>query len=411
MPRQNANKLASLLALAGLMTGVSAPAYAATGDVVIGVLNDQSSIYAALHGPGSVLAAHMAVEDFGGKVNGHDVKIIFADHQNKPDVAVAVARQWLDEQGVDVIVDVPNSAVALAVADIVKQKNKVLLDSGGNTNRLTGDACTPNTVHWTLDNWADINGTIAAVAAHGGKTWFFLSVDAETGYDMERQSQPMLDRAGARMVGAVRYPLGTSDYSSFLLQAQSSKADVIAIAGGGVDVDNIVKQAREYRIQTNGQVFAGLAAYEPNVKGIGLDAAQGMILTVPFYWNLNDDTRRFAARFAERFNGRMPTAYQAGVYTGLLHYLKAAAKVADPADGRSVVAEMKALPTDDPLFGKGMVRVDGRAIHPMYVLVAKTPAESQGEWDLMKLLQVIPADQAFKPLDPACPLVAAAQHG
>jgi branched-chain amino acid transport system substrate-binding protein len=397
-------KWTGLLVMACLAVGVG-PARASSQDVVVGVLNDQSSVYAALHGPGSVVAAQMAVEDFGGTVNGRPVKVIFADHQNKPDTAVAIARQWLDQDGVDAIIDVPNSAVALAVADIVKQKNKVLLDSGANTNRLTGDLCTPNTVHWTLDNWADINGTIAAVAAHGGDTWFFLSVDAETGYDMERQAKPMLDRAGAKMVGVVRYPLGTSDFSSFLLQAQASKAKVIAIAGGGVDVDNIVKQGREYRIQDGGQSFAGLAAYEPNVKSIGLNAAQGMVLTVPFYWNLNDATRAFSERFAKRFHGQMPTAYQAGIYTGVLHYLKSAAKVDDPADGRKVVAEMKALPTADPLFGKGSVRADGRAIHPMYVLVAKTPAESQSEWDLMKLLQTIPADQAFKAPDPACPLV------
>jgi branched-chain amino acid transport system substrate-binding protein len=392
------------LGLLALAVGIG-QARASSPDLVIGVLNDQSSVYATLHGPGSVVAAQMAVEDFGGKVNDRAVKVIFADHQNKPDVAVAIARQWLDQDGVDAIIDVPNSAVALAVADVVKQKNKVLLDSGGNTNRLTGDLCTPNTVHWTLDNWADINGTIAAIATHGGDTWFFLSVDAETGYDMERQAKPMLDRAGAKMVGVVRYPLGTSDFSSFLLQAQASKAKVIAIAGGGVDVDNIVKQAREYHLQDGGQSFAGLAAYEPNVNSIGLNAAQGMVLTVPFYWDLNDATRAFSKRFAERFHGQMPTAYQAGIYTGVLHYLKSVAKVDDPTDGRKVVTEMKALPTDDPLFGKGSVRIDGRAIHPMYVMVAKTPAESQGEWDLMKLLQTIPADQAFKPLDPACSLV------
>ncbi len=410
MRMQATTKLGLLLALFGFIVGPATGGHAEGNELVIGVLNDQSSIYAALHGPGSVVAAQMAVEDFGGTVNGRTVKLLVADHQNKPDVAVGIARRWMDVDGVSAIVDVPNSAVALAIADLVKQKNKVLLDSGGNTNRLTGDLCTPNTVHWTLDNWADINGTIAAVAAHGGDTWFFLSVDAETGYDMERQAKPMLDQAGASIVGVVRYPLATADFSSFLLKAQTSNAQVIAIAGGGVDVDNIVKQGNEYHVQDGGRSFAGLAAYLPNVKAIGLQAAQGMVLTVPFYWNLNDNTRAFSARFAERFQGRMPTAYQAGVYTGMLHYLKSAARVSDPTDGAKVVAEMKALPTDDPLFGKGMVRIDGRAIHPMYVLQAKAPSESKGEWDLLKLLDTIPADEAFKPLDPACPLVAASKQ-
>ncbi len=410
MRSQAIAKFTVLLALFGWIIGLAAPVHAEGSDLVLGVLNDKSSIYAALHGPGSVVAAQMAVDEFGGKLNGRAIKVIVADHQNKPDVAGEIARHWMDVDGVSAIVDVPNSAVALAISGLVKQKNKVLLDSGGNTNRLTGDLCTPNTVHWTLDNWADINGTIAAIAKHGGKTWFFLSVDAETGYDMERQAKPMLEAAGASIVGVVRYPLATPDFSSFLLQAQASKAQVIAIAGGGVDVDNIVKQGNEYRLQEGGQSFAGLAAYEPNVKAIGLKAAQGMVLTVPFYWDLNDNTRKFSDAFSQRFQGRKPTAYQAGVYGAVLHYLKSAARVSDPTDGAKVVAEMKALPTDDPLFGKGKVRIDGRAIHPMYVLQAKTPSESTGEWDLMKLLDTIPAEQAFKPLDPACPLVAAAKQ-
>jgi branched-chain amino acid transport system substrate-binding protein len=410
MRSQAIAKSAVMLALFGWIVGLTVPLHAEGSDLILGVLNDESSIYAALHGPGSVVAAQMAVDEFGGKLNGRPIKVIVADHQNKPDVAVEIARHWMDVDGVSAIVDVPNSAVALAISGLVKQKNKVLLDSGGNTNRLTGDLCTPNTVHWTLDNWADINGTIAAVARHGGKTWYFLSVDAETGYDMERQAKPMLEAVGASIVGVVRYPLATPDFSSFLLQAQASKAQVIAIAGGGVDVDNIVKQGNEYRLQDGGQIFAGLAAYLPNVKAIGLKAAQGMVLTVPYYWDLNDNTRKFADAFAQRFQGRKPTAYQAGVYGAVLHYLKSAARVSDPTDGAKVVAEMKALPTDDPLFGKGKVRIDGRAIHPMYVLQAKTPSESTGEWDLMKLLDTIPAEQAFKPLDPACPLVAAAKQ-
>ncbi len=355
----------SCLAWGAITLGVRAEI---PGDITIGVLNDQTSLYADLHGPGSTIAAQMAVDDFGGKVNGHPVHVIVADHQNRPDVASELARRWIDRDGVNAIVDVDNSAVALAVATIVKDKNSVLLDTGANTNRLTGDACSPNTVHWTLDNWADINGSITTLADRGEDSWFFLSVDAETGYDMERQAKPMLEAHHAKMVGVVRYPLNSSDFSSFLLQAQASKAKIIAIAGGGGDVDNIVKEGREFGLQANGQQFAALAGYQANVRGIGLAAAQGMTITDAFYWDLDDNTRAFSKRFAERFKGRMPTSYQAGVYSAVLHYLKAVKKLNAVKDGSAVVAEMKAEPIDDPLFGKGEIRVDGRAIHPMYVL-------------------------------------------
>jgi len=375
------------------------------GDVVLGVLNDETSLFADLHGPGSVVAAQMAIDDFGGKVNGHPIRLLVGDHQNKPDVAAQIARKWFDELGVDAIVDVDNSAVALAVSTIAREKDRVLLDTGANTNRLTGDACSPNTIHFTLDNWADIHGSITAMAGHGADTWFFLSVDSETGYDMERQSRPMLEKLGARIVGTVRYPLNTPDFSSYLLKAQSSKAKVIAIAGGGQDVANIVKQAREFGLQQGGQQIAALAAYMTDVRAIGLPVAQGMIITDAFYWDLNPQTRAFAKRFAERFKGRMPTSYHAGVYAAVLHYLKAVSALNEADDGKAVVAQMKAMPTDDPLFGHGEIRVDGRAIHPMYVFKVKAPAESKGDWDVLDLLDTIPEDQAFKPLDPACFLV------
>jgi branched-chain amino acid transport system substrate-binding protein len=400
------NILRRVAAAALLGTMLGGPASAEIkGDVVIGVLNDETSLFADLHGPGSVVAAQMAIDDFGGKVNGHPIRLLVGDHQNKPDIASQIARKWFDEEGVNMIVDVDNSAVALAVSTIAREKDGVLLDTGANTNRLTGDACSPNTIHFTLDNWADIHGTIDAMAGHGADTWFFLSVDSETGYDMERQAKPMLEKTGAKMIGSVRYPLNTPDFSSYLLQAQASKAKVVAIAGGGQDVANIVKQAREFGLQQNGQQMAALAAYITDVRGIGLPVAQGMIMTDAFYWDLNPQTRAFAKRFAERFRGRMPTSYHAGVYAAVLHYLKAAAALNEVKDGNAVVAQMKAMPTDDPLFGHGEIRVDGRAIHPMYVLKVKSPAESKNEWDVYDLIETIPADQAFKPLDPACPLV------
>jgi branched-chain amino acid transport system substrate-binding protein len=347
----------------------------------------------------------MAIDDFGGRVNSHPIRLLVGDHQNKPDIASQIARNWFDEEGVNAIVDVDNSAVALAVTTIAREKNGVLLDTGANTNRLTGDACSPNTVHFTLDNWADIHGTIDAMAGHGADTWFFLSVDSETGYDMERQAKPMLEKLGAKMTGSVRYPLNTPDFSSYLLQAQASKAKVVAIAGGGQDVANIVKQAREFGLQQNGQQMAALAAYITDVRGIGLPIAEGMIMTDAFYWDLNPQTRAFAKRFAERFKGRMPTSYHAGVYAAVLHYLKAVAALNEEKDGKAVVAQMKAMLTDDPLFGHGEIRVDGRAIHPMYVLKVKAPAQSKNDWDVYDLIETIPADQAFKPLDLACPLV------
>jgi branched-chain amino acid transport system substrate-binding protein len=391
------------LALGAVMTTGCAQAEI-TGPVKIGILNDQSGLMSVLHGPGSVVAAKMAVEDFGGSVNGHPIEIVVADHQNRPDVASEIARRWIDVDGVDAIFDVPNSAVAIAVVDVVKEKNSVLIDTGAGTNRLTGDKCSANSIHWNQDNWAQINGTVKTLVEKGMKSWFFLTVDAETGYDMERQARPMLQAGGAKEVGSIKYPLGSSDFSSFLLQAQASKAQAIAIAGGGNDVDTIIKQGAEFAIQAGGQTFATLAAYEVNMRGAGLDLAQGTVLTDSFYWDQTDATRAFSKRFAERFNGRKPTAHQAGVYSAILHYLKAATKANEVKDGALIIKTMKEIPTDDPLFGKNYIRKDGREIQPMYVYQTKSPSESRYDWDDLKLIATIPAESAFKPLDPACPL-------
>lgn len=373
--------------------------------VKIGVLNDESGVMSSLQGPGSVVAAKMAVEDFGGKVNGHPVEVIVADHQNRPDIASEIARRWIDVDGVDAIVDVPNSAVAIALVNIVKEKNSVMINTSAGTNRLTEDMCSANTVHTNQDNWAQINGTVNTLLAKGMNTWFFLTVDAETGYDMEKQAAPALKAGHAKVLGRIHYPLGTTDFSSFLLQAQASGAKVIAIAGGGDDVNAAIKQGAQYGIQAGGQHFATLAAYEMNIRGVGLKLAQGTILTDSFYWDQNDATRAFSKRFAARFHGNMPTSHQAGVYSAVLHYLQSVSKINEVRDGRKVVAEMEALPVDDPLFGKGYIRKDGREIIPMYVYQAKSPAESKGGWDDLKLIATIPADKAWKPMDKSCPLV------
>jgi len=399
-------RLTSLMASCAILFAGAANAEISGGVVKIGILNDQSGLMSVLHGPGSVVAAKLAIEDFGGTVNGKPIEVIVADHQNRPDTGSEIARRWIDVDGVDAIFDVPNSAVAIALVDIVTQKNSVMINTGAGTNRLTEDKCSPNTLHWNQDNWSQINGTVSALTSEGMDSWFFLTVDAETGYDMEKNAQPMLEKGKAKMVGSIRYPLGTPDFSSFLLQAQASGAKVIAIAGGGDDVNTAIKQGAEYGIQQAGQRFATLAAYQANMRGIGLKLAQGTVLTDSFYWDQTDATRAFSDRFAAQFQGRKPTAHQAGVYSAVLHYLKAVSKIDEDRDGAKVVAAMKELPTDDPLFGPGSVREDGRKLQPMYVYQTKSPEESKGDWDDLKLIGTIPADEAFKPLDKSCSLVA-----
>jgi len=396
--------LAALVALASL---AAAPALAQISDgvVKIGVLTDMSSLYTDISGAGSVIAAQMAVEDSGIEKRGFKVEIISADHQNKPDVGSAIARQWYDADKVDVIVDVPNSGVALAVNQITRDKGKAFLNSGAASSDLTGKACSPNTVHWTYDTWMLANGTSSAIVKTGGDTWFFLTADYAFGQAMERDAEAVVLKNGGKVLGKVRHPLNTQDFSSFLLQAQASKAKIIGLANAGGDMINSIKQAAEFGIVKGGQNLAGLLVFVTDIHSLGLNAAQGLIFTETFYWDMNDQTRAFAKRFAERDKGIHPTMVHAGVYSSVLHYLKAVEALKSD-DGTKVIAEMKETPTDDPLFGKGTIRADGRKIHPAYLFEVKKPSDSKYAWDYYKLRATIPADQAFRPVTQGdCPLV------
>src|SRR3954454_15915150 len=372
----------------------------------IGVLNDQSGVFSTYQGIGSVVAAPMAVEDYGAKAAGRPVEVITADHQNKTDVGVAIARRWYENENVDAIFDLPNSAIALAVASMSEQKNKVFVGSGAGTALLTGEKCTPNTVHWTYDTYAYGRGLGKDVVAQGGKKWFFLTADYAFGHDLEKQATEAVKAAGGEVVGAVRHPLGTADYASFLLQAQASGADIVGIANAGDDTITSMKQAAEFGLTTK-QKLVGLILGMNGLPALTLKAAQGAQIMNPFYWDLNEGTRSFAVKFAERHPQKnYPNDMQAGVYASVIHSLKAVDKVGGAADGKAVVAAMKALPTDDPLFGKGFIRADGRKIHPLYLLEVKKPDESQSKWDLLKVVGTVPGEDAFRPeKDGGCPLV------
>ena len=364
----------------------------------LAVLNDMSSVYADYQGIGSVIAAQMAVEDYGGKVAGRRLEILSADHQNKPDVGSNIARQWLDIDGVDLILDIPNSAVALAVANLVRDKNKVFVASGAGTTLLTGAQCSPNNVHWTYDTYAQGRAIANAIMKRGGKTWFFVTSDYAFGHDLEKQASEGVIAGGGKVLGAVRHPLGTNDFSSFLVSAQASGAQVIAFANAGGDLINSLKQAAEFKLGDK-HTLTGLIFDVNGVPALGLPAAQGLLAVDPFYWDINDGTRAWSRRFQARHPQKnMPNDMQAGVYAGTLHYLKAVDKVGSPSDGRAVVAAMKSMPTDDALFGKGVIRQDGRKMHPMYLFEVKKPAESKGDWDYYKPIGTIPAEQAFRPL-------------
>ncbi len=392
--------IAALVLVAG-----TAHAQISDGIVKIGVLNDQSSLYADLAGQGSVVAARMAVEDYGAAAKGLKVEIIFADHQNKPDVGSQIARQWYDAEKVDLIIDVPNSGVALAVNQITREKKKAFIVSSAATSDLTGKACSPNTIHWTYDTWALANGTGNAIVKTGGDTWFFITADYAFGHALERDTEAVVIKSGGKVLGKVRHPLNNQDFSSFLLQAQASKAKIIGLANAGGDTTNAIKQGAEFGLVKGGQNFAGLLVFITDVHAMGLEKAQGLIFTESFYWDLNDKTRAFAKRFAERDRGIHPTMIHAGVYASVLHYLKAVTALKSD-DGTTVIAKMKEMPTDDSLFGKGIIRADGRKIHPVYLFEVKKPSESKGPWDYYKLRATIPAEQAFRPLDQGdCPLV------
>ncbi|MYZ49870.1 ABC transporter substrate-binding protein [Propylenella binzhouense] len=393
-----------ILAAAAAML-LSGTALAQGIDVKIGVLNDRSGVYADLSGEGSVVAARMAVEDFKAADKGINVTIVSADHQNKPDIASSIARRWIDQDGVDVIVDVPTSSAALAVNEVVREKNKVFLNSGAAASDLTGAKCSPNLVHWTYDTWALAHGTGQAMVERGGDTWFFVTADYAFGHALERDTAAVVEAAGGKVLGSVKHPFPGQDFSSFLLQAQASGAKVIGLANAGGDTINSIKQASEFGITQGGQALAGLLIFLTDVHALGLQTAQGLVLTEAFYWDLNDQTRAWSKRFAEAHDGDMPTMVQAGVYASVLHYLKAV-EAAKTDEAPAVMAKMKEMPTEDPLFGKGQVRQDGRHIHDMYLFQVKKPEESKGPWDYYTLLATIPADKAFRPLNEGgCPLV------
>jgi branched-chain amino acid transport system substrate-binding protein len=398
--------LLSLTALALALGCGCAQAQYTDGTIKIGVMNDMSGLYADLTGPGSVVAARMAVEDFGAAAKGMKVEIVGADHQNKPDVGSNIVRTWIDVDKVDVIVDVPTSSVALAVNEIVKEKNKVFLVSGAAASDLTGPKCSPNTIHWTYDTWALANGTGKAIVKTGGDTWFFLTADYAFGHALERDTAAVVEKSGGKVLGKVRHPFPGSDFSSFLLQAQSSKAKIIGLANAGGDTINSIKQAAEFGIVKGGQKLAGLLVFISDVKALGLPIAQGLIFTEAWYWDLNDTNREFAKKFAAQNKGIYPSMIHAGVYSAVTHYLKAVEALKSDADGKAVVAKMKETPTDDKLLGKGTVRADGRKVHDMYLFEVKKPEESKGPWDLYNLRATIPADEAFRPLsEGGCPLV------
>jgi branched-chain amino acid transport system substrate-binding protein len=404
--KKTLNRLMAGVALAVLGTGGAAHAQMSDGTIKIGVLSDMSSLYADVGGPGSVLAAQMAVEDFGAAAKGMKVEVVGADHQNKPDVGTSIARQWYDVDKVDVIVDTPNSGVALSVNTVTREKNKVFLNSGAASSDLTGKACSPNTIHWTYDTWMLANGTGGAIVKQGGDSWFFLTSDYAFGHALERDTEAVVLKSGGKVLGKVRHPLNTSDFSSFLLQAQSSKAKIIGLANAGGDTINSIKQAAEFGIVQGGQSLAGLLIFISDIHSLGLKTAQGLIFTETWYWDLNDGSRAFAKKFAPRNNNKYPTMSQAGVYSSVIHYLKAVEALKSDADGKAVVAKMKEMPTDDPLFGKGQVRQDGRKIHPAYLVEVKKPEESKAPYDYYKIRATIPADQAFRPLNEGgCELV------
>src|SRR5580692_7439195 len=387
---------------------LTAAAFADDKVVKLGQLDDQSSLYADSGGPGSVIAVNMAVEDSGLRNKGWTIDVISADHQNKPDIAVGIARQWFDVDKVDVIVGVQNSGVALAVTGVAKEKNGAFLDSGAASSDLTGKACNANTIHWAYDTYALANGTGKAIVKDGGDSWYFITADYAFGHTLQKETTAVVEANGGKVLGSANIPLNTADFSSFLLQAQSSKAKVIGLANSGGDTTNSIKQAAEFGIVAGGQKLAGLLVFISNINALGLDIAQGLTFTATFYWDMNDGTRAFSKRFSDRMkNHAKPTMVQAGDYASTLHYLKTLeAMGGNPHDGAKVIAKMKELPTDDPLFGKGTIRADGRKIHPAYLFEVKKPSESKYPWDYYKLLATIPAEEAFRPLAQSeCPLV------
>jgi branched-chain amino acid transport system substrate-binding protein len=400
-------KRSAVLAAVALIVGTlaaQAQEKVSDGVVKIGMLEDMSSIYADITGIGAVTAAKMAVEDFGGKVLGKPIEVISADHQNKPDIAAATARDWFDTQHVDAILDVAASATALAAIEVAKVKNKIIVLNGPGTTRITNEACTPVSVHYTYDNYALSHGTGAAMVKAGYDTWFFITADYAFGHDLEQVTSNVIDADGGKVLGSVHVPINTLDFSSALLQAQSSKAKVIGLANAGADTTNSIKQAAEFGIVRGGQKLAGLLIFINDVNTLGLEAAQGLLLTNAFYWDRNDESRAWAERFFQR-TGKMPNMTQAGIYSSTTHYLEAVA-AAGTDETKAVMEKMRANQIDDFFVKNGKIREDGRMVHEMYLYEVKKPTESKKPWDYYKLVATIPADQAFQPLSESkCPLV------
>ncbi|UFN51544.1 ABC transporter substrate-binding protein (plasmid) [Roseomonas sp. OT10] len=374
----------------------------------IGVLNDQSGVFSSSTGPGASISARMAVQDFGGQVNGRPIEVLAADHQNKPDVGASIARRWFDVDNVEAIVDIGNSAIALAAAALAREKNKVVLISAAGATALTGSSCSPNTVQWTYDTWSTASALTQALADEGRKTWFCITADYAFGHSLQAVVTDTAAESGGRVIGSARHPIDTTDFSALLLRARQSGADVIGLANGGDDTTRAIKQAREFGI-TPKQTVVGLAAMISDVDAIGPEQAQGLLLSESFYWNLNERTRAYAQRWSQQNRQRMPTMMQAGVYSAVLHYLKALADVPDAGDGAAVVRRMKAIPIDDPLFGRGRILPNGRAALDMHVLRAKAPAQVKEAWDYLEVVKTIPGERSMRPSSrDACPLLASA---
>jgi len=372
--------------------------------VKIGVLNDMAGPYADFAGPGTVDAVRLAVEDFGGTVLGKPIEVVVADHQNKPDVGTAIARHWFDVDHVDMVIDMPNSAVALAVQQVAREEHRVSINLSAASTELTGKQCSPTGMHWVSDSYANSHGTTLAVMKQGGDTWFFITVDYEGGYANEREAQKVLDANGGKLLGHVRHPLNAADFSSFLVQAQNSGAKVVALANGGADTVNAIKQAAEFGLTSHGQKLVGMFVNITDIHALGLPAAQGLILTEGWYWDRDEESRAFAKRFMARHKA-MPTQYQAGAYSAVTHYLKAI-KAVGTDQAEAVVAKMRELPVNDMFTKGGVLRQDGRMVHDMYLMQVKRPAESKSDWDLYNVLAVVPGQEAFRSLaESACPTV------
>ncbi|UEM12028.1 ABC transporter substrate-binding protein [Bradyrhizobium barranii subsp. barranii] len=397
--------IAALVSAAGLLSAaLIVPASAQQTPLKIGVLSDFSSVYSDIGGQGNVEATKMAIEDFGGQMFGKPIEMVAADVLNKADVASTIARKWWETEGVDMIIDLPTSATALAVMELSKQYEKVMIVTDAASSDITGKSCSPYTAHWTYDTYSNAHTVGSAIVKNGGDSWFFLTADYVFGHSIERDTGDVVKAAGGKVLGSVKHPLNTADFSSFLLQAQASKAKIIGLANGGGDTINAIKQAGEFGIVAGGQNLAAIVMFISDVHSLGLKLAQGLIITEAYYWDLNDKTRAFGKRFQERIK-RMPTMNQAATYSATLHYLKAV-QAAGTKDTKTVMAKMRELPVKDAFTDNGILREDGRMVHSMFLFQVKKPEESRGPWDYYKLLAEVPADQAFRPLkDGGCPLV------